>query len=262
MKKLSIILAVGICLALVFSGTALAITNGQPDGDAHPYVGITVALSDEGEPIGWCSAVAVSPTVVVTAAHCVTNMALVSFEEYPVDWENVLLINPVFGFSFAHPEYCLGCANGLKGRDTHDVAVIVLVEPLTLERYAELPEENFVDTLPMNTPVDVVGYGDQFDSGGGPRFPADGFATRYYAQTRLITSNQVNSNEYIKISANPGQDMGGICFGDSGGPDLLGGTDIVLAINTMTNNKNCAGFTYSNRLDTYALSFIQSFIQP
>ena len=42
---LSTLGAVGALLmlfALGFAGAALAITNGQPDGDAHPYVGLVV----------------------------------------------------------------------------------------------------------------------------------------------------------------------------------------------------------------------------
>lgn len=140
------------------------------------------------------------------------------------------------------------------------MAVIVLDEPVTLPRYAQLPIEGFVDTLPMKTDVDLVGYGIQFDQGGGPRYPEDGAFTRYYAPTNLIASNHVHSDEYIKLTANPSQGKGGTCFGDSGGPDLLGGTDIILAVNSYVTNGNSAGVTYSNRIDTYALDFIEGFL--
>jgi hypothetical protein len=180
----------------------------------------------------------------------------VSFDEDPFAGDAFAIT----GTWYPDPDWCIGCSGGLPGFDTHDVAVIVLDEPVTLPRYARLPDEGFVDTLPMNTAVDVVGYGIQFDKGGGPRYSESDAFTRYYASTRLVASKHVQSDEYIKLTANPAQGKGGICFGDSGGPDLLGGTDIILAVNSYVTNGNCAGVTYSNRIDTYALEFINSFL--
>jgi len=109
----------------------------------------------------------------------------------------------------------------------------------------------------MGTFVDLVGYGVQGFARGGGR-PQDIFtAIRFFAPSQLIQSNNVQSGEFIKMTANPSQGTGGICFGDSGGPDVLGGTDIVLAVNSYVTNGNCAGVTYSNRVD---LPDILSFI--
>jgi hypothetical protein len=253
MKKFSIILTIIVVLSLALAGTALAISNGQPDGNNHPYVGMAIGPATGGG--YWvCSAAAISPTVLVTAAHCFETADVeVSFTEgAPRAW--------VTGKWYPNPEWCLGCGNGLPGFDSHDVAVIVLDEPVSLPRYAQLPQEGLVDTLPMSTNIDLVGYGVQFNQGGGPRIPYDGAFTRYYAPTLLVASNFVHSDEYIKLTANPAKGKGGTCFGDSGGPDLLGGTDIILAVNSYVTNGNCAGVTYSNRLDTYALGFIKSFL--
>ena len=95
-----------------------------------------------------------------------------------------------------------------------------------------LPFEGQVDTLAMKRSVSVVGYGVQgFIRGGGQ--PGQVFLfTRYFAPSQLIQSNNVESAEFIKLTANPAQGKGGICFGDSGGPDLLEGTNTVLAVNT------------------------------
>jgi hypothetical protein len=41
----------------------------------------------------------------------------------------------------------------------------------------------------------------------------------------------------------------GLCFGDSGGPDLLGGTKTVLGVNSDVTNWNCSGVGYSQRID-------------
>jgi hypothetical protein len=76
----------------------------------------------------------------------------------------------------------------------------------------------------------------------------------------LIQSNNLASAEFIKLTANPSQGTGGVCFGDSGGPDLVGNTDIVLSVNSFVTNGNCAGVTYSQRVDLPdILAFIDSF---
>lgn len=254
MKTLRTVLAMVVVLSVVLAGSAMAITNGQPDGDNHPYVGIALGPATGGG--FWvCSAAAISPTVLVTAAHCFEGPDVwVTFDEVPTNYFQYT------GTWTPDPEWCLGCGGGLPGFDSHDVAVIVLDAPVTLSRYADLPTEGLVDTLPMKADVDLVGYGVQFDQGGGPRYPEDGAFTRYYAPSLLVASKHVHSDEYIKLTANPAQGKGGTCFGDSGGPDLLGGTDTILAVNSYVTNGNCAGVTYSNRIDTYALGFINAFL--
>jgi hypothetical protein len=65
----------------------------------------------------------------------------------------------------------------------------------------------------------------------------------------------------MKFALNPGGGSGGTCFGDSGGPDLLGATSTVLAVNSFVTNVNCSGVGYSSRVDTEdALAWIESFL--
>jgi hypothetical protein len=257
MKKFTLILSVVLVLSVALVGTASAISNGEPDGNNHPYVGMAIGPATGGG--YWvCSASAISPTVILTASHCFEGPnVFVNFAENPLE---IPLAEWTPGIWTPHPDWCVGCGNGIGGFDSHDVAVIVLASPLSLPRYAQLPAEGLVDTLPMNTDVDLVGYGIQFDQGGGPRYPEDGAFTRYYAPSHLIAGKFYWSNEYLRLTTNPAQGKGGTCFGDSGGPDLLGGTDIILAVNSYVPNGNCAGVSYSNRIDTYALNFIYSFL--
>ncbi len=260
MKKLTLVLVLLVTMLLVPANVSEAVTNGQPDGDAHPYVGIAYQPIPGTQYAYFCSGTLISPSRFVTAAHCFdpnSGPVYVSFKS-----------GPPFGATFVtgtfhpHPDWCLGCAPGLPGFDTHDVAVVVLDTPLTGVSYGALPSPGLVDTLDMRSEIDLVGYGViGFERGGGQ--PQDVFiATRYYAPSLLIDSNNVQSDEYIKLTANPAKGKGGTCFGDSGGPDLLGGTNIILAVNSYVTNGNCTGVTYSNRIDLpYALDFINSFAQ-
>ena len=87
MKKRTI--AVVLALVMVFStiSFASAITNGQPDGEDHPYVGLVVfdVLDEDGNqvPSHRCSASLLTPTVVLTAGHCTegTVAARIWFDE-------------------------------------------------------------------------------------------------------------------------------------------------------------------------------------
>ena len=248
------------CVLVATAARVMTITNGEPDGNRHPYVGVVIQpIPDMPGFFSICSGTALSSTTFLTAAHCAdqNRPVLVSYKSEP---PFSLSKDFTTGTFHPHPSWCQGCGPGLQGFDSHDVAVVTLDRRSNPGGFGTLPSAFQVDTLAMGTPVDIVGYGVQgFVQGGGPRQELF-FLTRYFAPTQLVQSNNVSSTEFIKLSANPSQGSGGICFGDSGGPDLLGGTNTVLAVNSYVTNGNCSGVTYSNRVDLPdILSFINSF---
>ena len=249
-----------ICTFLAAGARVMTVTNGQPDGNGHPYVGVMIQFipSMPGF-VTVCSGAALSPKKFLTAAHC-ADPSLPVFVSYKSGPPFSLATDFTPGTFTPHPDWCIGCGPGLQGFDSHDVAVVTLDRRANPGAFATLPDAGLVDTLPMGTFVDIVGYGVQgLVPGGGPKQQIFLF-TRYFAPSQLIQSDNVSSVEFIKLTANPSQGTGGVCFGDSGGPDILSGSDIVLAVNSYVTNGNCAGVTYSNRVDLPdILSFINSF---
>lgn len=258
--RMRILGALTMCALVAAAARVATVTNGEPDGNRHPYVGVVIQpIADQPGFYSICSGAALSPTKFLTASHCAdpSQPVYVSYKNGPP-----FSLSKDFtpGTFHTHPDWCIGCGPGLQGFDSHDVAVVTLDRRVNPGAFATLPSPRLVDTLAMGTFVDIVGYGVQgFISGGGPKQQIFTF-TRYFAPSQLVQSNNVASTEFIKLTANPSQGTGGVCFGDSGGPDVLSGTDIVLAVNSYVTNGNCSGVTYSNRVDLPdILAFINSF---
>jgi secreted trypsin-like serine protease len=262
MKRTWIVLST-LALLVAVAAPVAAITNGEPDtGNEYPYVAAAIGPLDQSNQF-LCTAWAISDTYLVTAAHCFQDQVNPPGVPRPV----VVLFGPDLtapssvetGTWIPDSDWCPGCGKGLPGFDTHDVAVIELDNPVpvaVVPRYAQLPSPGLADTLANKTDITQVGYGVQeFVRGGGPPFGTiDG--QRYVGHAQLIASDHTHSDEYLKYTQNPGQGKGGTCFGDSGGPNLIAGTDTALSVNSYVTNGNCAGVGYSNRIDTYALDFI------
>jgi len=54
---------------------------------------------------------------------------------------------------------------------------------------------------------------------------------------------------------------GGTCFGDSGGPNFLGSSNVVAGVTSFGKNGNCAGTGGVFRMDrSWSLEFVNSYL--
>jgi V8-like Glu-specific endopeptidase len=241
--RLSLRLLGIVVIVLALAAPAAAILNGKPD-TAHPYVGILVTRID-GQRVPVCSGFLVTSTTFVTAAHCVDDLgdlpALVSFEGRFTPSSPV-----VTGTAVPNPDFDPSSA------DMHDLAVILLGTPVTNLGHARLPVANRLASADRKDPLTLVGYGaDGFVQGSGKPFP-NYELVRSFGESRISKVEKTGFN--LRMQA-------GICFGDSGGPVLLGDTNLVVGVASFVNNGRCAGNAFAYRLDTAeSLDFLAPYL--
>lgn len=249
MRKL-IALAVASA-ALCVAPAASAITYGEADGNLHPYVGGIVEQDASSVWYGtpYCSGSLVSPTVFLTAAHCG------GYDRVPVSFDTTIAPGSKlhWGTWYQHPAYYSGADN------PHDVAVIVLDKPVKgatakVARLGLLDDMKAAGTLNQSTAFTSVGYGAQETSpphGWGA--PGSSFT---YLDTREWATGYFNSlgKGYMKISQNINAGSGGTCYGDSGGPQFLGGSSSNLQVSvTVTGDMFCKSTNVVQRLDIFTV---------
>ena len=255
MRRAVLLLATMALAILLAGGVAQAIINGQPDGNRHPYVGMM--YNDEF----LCSGTLISPTVFLTAGHCV-NPAEVGDSQIWVTFEARADFEPddaVTGTGYFHPRYEF---------PFYDVGVVVLDEPVRMARYGRLPEAHLVDDLDKGTLLTAVGYGVRdFEVGGGPPRPTD-FATRYRADVRYLGTSwtfgvdKASRDLWLKVRAGSmGEGGEGHCYGDSGGPYFLPDQRTVVGVTSFGVNPFCTGVAGVQRVDLpVVLRWVRSFL--
>ena len=131
----------------------------------------------------------------------------------------------------------------------HDLGVVELSEPIVLDEYGALPELNVLDQLAtrrgkQNVTFTAVGYGLQQIN---PVF-VEAERVRMVAQPRLIQINTGFTGDFSLLLSN-NHSTGGTCFGDSGGPNFIGDTNVIAGVTSFGINGNCAGTGGVYRVD-------------
>ncbi len=261
----ALVLAV-LSLFAVMAPSASAITGGEPDGNRHPNVGLILYYTEEGR--FRCSATLISPTVLLTAAHCtdgVVGSTLVTFdsviaEEPPSGFP--VAADPTVGYTDAelaaagylsgtavtHPEY----SNFTDLDNWNDVGIIVLDQPVTGITPAQIAPLGYLDQFAQptlnRTTFEVVGYGTEVRKPeAGPQKPQP---MTFPLIRRYTTSpGQKLTPQILQLNSNPNdvRGGGGTCFGDSGGPVFLNG--YVVAVTSYVYTSNCRYLSGFQRVD-------------
>lgn len=276
MRKLLLLAAVLSAALAIGIAPAGAITDGQPDGNGHPYVGLMVAHDSAGVPLWRCSGTMLSSTLFLTAGHCTEAPAahveifFDSGDPTPIPLGNWGGPGTSCAGKTGYP--CDGDAGGTP--QTHpsydpnafflfDAGVVHVSPAFARPSYGVLPQLNQLDALKnqrgqQDVTFTAVGYGLQLSSPVASHNLA--LRTRMVSHPKL---NQINGGivgDFAMLLSN-NSNTGGTCFGDSGGPNFVGDSNVVAGVTSFGLNGNCAGTGGVYRIDRADdLSFIGSFL--
>jgi len=247
LHRLLPVLLLALVAGLVTAAPSEAIIGGQFDGNVHPYSG---AVDTPGPRSGgFASGVLISPTVFLTAGHVIRS----AFEDQGLTRASVTF-DPIAGDAST---YYVGTVHTNPAFDPQpadapgDLGVIVFDEAVTTIAPAALPTAGLLDQIGpqalRNATFDVVGYGiSRFlggsDGGGQPRPDLTSGGTRNAAQEDFLSITQ----EWLRVRT---RNDATVCAGDSGSPNLLGDSGVVVSI-TVGSLGNCNTTNWTIRLDT------------
>lgn len=285
MRKILLIAFLVVVVLAMTVAPALAITGNWVKDFEHPFVGLVVFYDANGDFIWRCSGSLISPTKLLTAGHCTDTAegavtARVYFQQDAgANYDPATQLDPITGY----PDYCAegtlgtlcatsdeiynyGFANFAGFPDIRDAGLVILDQPIALPEYAQLPTAGVLDNLDKargtkDTLFTVSGYGLSLRTQDNSALPNISYRERLMASSMLVTLRSANTDGYNLQTQGNGDDRGGTCSGDSGGPVFLGGQDsnLVVAITSFGLNGLCRGTDFSYRVDrTEVLDWINS----
>jgi len=269
-RKLFVCIAV-VVLALVMAVPAGAITKNWVNDFDHPFVGLVVFYDESGQFSHRCSGSLLDSTTFLTAGHCTAGVgsARVYFQQDAgANFDPATGIDPITGY----PETCAGatlgvvCATSDELYDfdfanggfpnTNDVGLLILDQPIELSEYGELPSDGELDDLATargtnDTIFTVSGYGLTLSQQPHNGKPNTSFRSRLMAESTLVNLGSALTDGFNLQTQGNGDDRGGTCSGDSGGPVFLGdpNSNLIVGVTSFGLNTICRGTDFAYRVD-------------
>ncbi len=207
-----------------FAEQQQAIVGGTID-DGHPSVG-SIHYDTDGDGVRdkSCTATMIGARSVLTAAHCV-GYGMSIFRVYGTEIR-ILVVRQV-----AHPSYSSATPWA------HDVAVA------TLEGPPDLPTMTMSRDAPyVGEPITMIGLGETSNGAGDPG-------------TKRTAVNTIDSfDEFVFETTGATDGEGNGCNGDSGGPIVIGGGELIHGLMSYVPERDtigCGPRMWSVRIDPY-----------
>jgi secreted trypsin-like serine protease len=242
MRKTFAALVVLVCALVLGLAPAGAVTDGELDDNGHPYVGLMVAQDKKGNPLWRCSGTLISSKLFLTAGHCTEAPAAHAEIWFQSDVESGIPANgypnkgQVGGKTYTHPDYD---PNAFFIRD---LGVVVLDKAMTMSTYGKLPALNQLDALKpsSSTTFTAVGYGLQKSFPDAASWKDSAQRIRMVSYPHLLQINTGFTGDFSILLSN-NSNTGGTCFGDSGGPNFVGKSNVVGGVTSFGLQSTCAG---------------------
>ena len=253
-----------VALATLAVMPAAAITDGRPDGNDHPYVGLMTAHAANGNYLWRCSGTLLNAKVFVTAGHCTESpaaYAVVFFDAGPIIPDPAFTLTTrscdgIAGYPCGGPGSFRGAIYTHPQYDPdafflHDLGVVVLDgaghDP---GAFGALPELDSLDALRpgRGTTFTSVGYGLQASFPDAAAWKDVAVRERMVAHPWLYQINTGFVGDFSLLLSNNHR-SGGTCFGDSGGANFVDDSNVLAGVTSFGLNSTCAGTGGIYRVD-------------